>query len=255
MDLAALCAVAALAGFVDAIVGGGGLIQLPALLLTLPQHSIPTLFGTNKMSSICGTAVATAQYAQRLPIRWHSILPAAFTAFVFSGLGAWAIRMFADANPTALKSIVLLLLVAVGLHTAFRKELGEIHQPRWAARRERLAGLLLGAVIGFYDGFFGPGTGSFLLFAFVGLFGFDFLNATASAKVLNLATNLAAVLYFGATGNILWAYALPMGACNVAGSLLGTRLAMWKGNRFIRALFLIVITALLARLAWEMFAP
>lgn len=251
MELSFLCGAAFLAGFVDAVAGGGGLIQLPALLLALPQQSIPMLFGTNKMSSICGTAVATVQYTKQVSIRWPSILPSALAAFIFSGLGAWAIRSFATAKPEILKPLILGLLVAVALHTAYKKELGEIHQPRMGASRERIAGLLLGAVIGFYDGFFGPGTGSFLLFAFVGIFGFDFLNATASAKVLNLATNLAAVLYFSATGNILWEFALPMGACNVAGSLLGTRLAILKGNRFVRGLFLSVILLLIARYGWE----
>ena len=254
MELAFLCAAAFLAGFVDAVVGGGGLIQLPVLLVALPGQAIPALFGTNKMSSICGTAVAATEYARRLPIRWHSILPAALTAFTFSLLGAWSIRAFAAAKPEILRPLVLLLLVAAALHTLFRNELGEQHQPRWAAGRERLAGMLLGAGIGFYDGFLGPGTGSFLLLAFVGLFGFDFLNATASAKVLNFATNLAAVLYFGATGNILWHYALPMGACNVAGSLLGTRLAMLKGNRFVRALFIAVLAGLIIRLSLETFS-
>ncbi len=252
MELPFLCGAAFLAGFVDAVAGGGGLIQLPALLLVLPQQTIPMLFGTNKMSSICGTAVATVQYARQVPIRWRSILPAAFAAFAFSGIGAWAIRSFSTAKPEILKPLILGLLIAVALHTAFKKELGKVHQPRMEAGRERLVGLLLGAVIGFYDGFFGPGTGSFLIIAFVGWFGFDFLNATASAKVLNLATNLAAVLYFSATGNILWEFALPMGVCNIAGSLIGTRLTILKGNRFVRAIFLAVIALLIARFGWEL---
>lgn len=251
MELTFLCGAAFLAGFVDAVAGGGGLIQLPALLLVLPQQTIPMLFGTNKMSSICGTAVATVQYAKRVPIRWPSILPSALAAFAFSGIGAWTIRSFSTAKPEILKPLILVLLVAVALQTAFKREQGEVHQPRMKAGRERLAGLLLGATIGFYDGFFGPGTGSFLLIAFVSLFGFDFLNATASAKVLNLATNLAAVLYFGSTGNILWEFALPMGACNIAGAHIGTRLTLLKGNRFVRAFFLAVIALLILRFGWE----
>jgi uncharacterized membrane protein YfcA len=109
----------------------------------------------------------------------------------------------------------------------------------------------MGAVLGFYDGFFGPGMGSFLIFAFVGLFGFDFLSATASAKVINFATNLAALLLFASTGHVLYGYGLPMAACQIAGSMAGTSVAMRHGNGFVRLLFLVVSTALIARFGWE----
>jgi uncharacterized membrane protein YfcA len=109
----------------------------------------------------------------------------------------------------------------------------------------------MGAVLGFYDGFFGPGMGSFLIFAFVGLFGFDFLTASASAKVINFATNLAALVLFTATGHVLVEYAAPMAVCQILGSIVGTRLAMSKGNRFVRVLFLSVSAVLIARFGWE----
>jgi uncharacterized membrane protein YfcA len=145
------------------------------------------------------------------------------------------------------------LLVAVAIYTYTRKNFGHLHAPKFLANHERLLAVVTGMVIGFYDGFFGPGTGSFLIFIFIGLFGFDFLTASASSKVINLATNLAAVLVFAAQGDVLYHYALPMGACNVAGALLGTRLAMLKGNRFVRVIFLGVVALLIAKFAWEQF--
>ena len=252
METLYLCAFAFLAGFVDSVVGGGGLIQLPALFLCLPPTlagSIPAVLGTNKMSSICGTAMAVVQYARRIPIHWPSMLPAAGAAFVFSFLGALGVTLL---KPELLRPLVFGLLVAVALFTFANRNLGERHAPRLGAHRERLLGIGLGVGIGFYDGFFGPGTGSFLIFAFVGWFGFDFLTASASAKVINFATNLAAVGYFAVTGHVLWRYALPMAVCNVLGSLLGTRLAILRGNRFIRALFLVVVTALIFRMGWDL---
>jgi uncharacterized protein len=248
-----LCAFAFLAGFVDSVVGGGGLIQLPALFLCLPPAlagSIAAVFGTNKMSSICGTCLAVVQYARRVPMRWHLILPAAGAAFVFSFLGARVVTLL---KPELLRPLVFGLLVTVAAYTFSSRNLGDRHAPRFDAPRERLLGIGLGVGIGFYDGFFGPGTGSFLIFAFVSGFGFDFLTASANAKVINFATNLAAVGYFAATGHVLWRYALPMAACNMLGSLAGTHLAILRGNRFVRGLFRVVIVALILRLGWDLF--
>jgi uncharacterized membrane protein YfcA len=251
VTIACLCCFAFLAGLVDSVVGGGGLIQLPALFLCLPPATAAqtaTVLGTNKLSSICGTGTALAQFARRVPLNWRSLLPAAVTAFVFSFLGA---RVVSRLRPELLRPLILVLLVAVAIYTFIRRDFGNLHQPRFAAHHERLLGLALGGVIGFYDGFFGPGTGSFLIFAFIGLFGFDFLTASASAKVINFATNLSAVAYFAATDNILYRYGLPMAACNVAGSLLGTRLAILKGNRFVRGFFLVVVSGMILRFGWE----
>ena len=251
MDLVWLCGFAFLAGLVDSLVGGGGLIQLPALFVLLPKDvatQVATVFGTNKLSSICGTTVAVVQYARRVPIRWATMLPATIAAFVFSFLGARAVTGF---KTDAFKPVILVLLVAVAIYTYWNKNLGGEHRPKFPANRELLWGVLTGMGIGFYDGFFGPGTGSFLIFIFIGWFGFDFLSASASAKAVNFATNLSAVIYFAATDHILYAYALPMGLCNVLGSLVGTRLAILKGNRFIRWFFLAVVGAMIARFGWE----
>ena len=239
MEILCLCCFAFLAGFVDSVVGGGGLVQIPALFLFLPASlsaSIPVVFGTNKLSSICGTGTAVVQYSRRVRINWHSIL------------GARAVSL---PKPEILKPLVLVLLVAVAACTYWRKDFGNLHAPQFTAHRERQFGIWVGVVIGFYDGFFGPGTGSLLIFIFIGLFGFDFLAASANAKVVNFATNLSAVTYFAATHNILYHYAVPMGLCNVLGSLTGTRLAILKGNAFVRVFFLLVVTTMILRFGWE----
>ena len=246
-----LCGFAFLAGFVDAIVGGGGLIQIPALFLLLPAGEAAvgaTVLGTNKLSSICGTAMAVVQYSRRIKLNWASLLPGALTALGFSYLGA---RVVASLSTALLRPLLLVLLVVVAAYTYAHHDLGTRHAPRFATGRESWLSILVGAAIGFYDGFFGPGTGSFLIFIFVGWFGFEFLTASASAKVINCATNLSAVAFFAATNHILYERALPMGAANLAGSLLGTRLAMWKGNRFVRGFFLIVVAVLILRYGWE----
>ena len=255
MEIYYLCLFAFLAGFVDSVVGGGGLIQLPALLLFLPKPfaaSLTAVLGTNKMSSICGTGAAVIQYSRRVRINWHSILPAGLAALMFSFLGA---RAVSRVQPHVLKPLILVLMIAVALYTFWQKDLGRLHAPQFSAHRERQFGLVVGTVIGFYDGFFGPGTGSFLIFIFIGLFGFDFLAASASAKVINFATNLSAVVYFAATDNIVYQFALPMGLCNIVGSVAGSRLAILKGNAFVRVFFLAVVAAMIARFGWEIIFP
>lgn len=255
MDLIALCLFSFLAGFVDSIVGGGGLIQLPALFLFLPAPlagSIATVFGTNKMASICGTTVASVQYARRIRINWEALLPAGLAALAFSFIGARAVAVISGQS---LKPMILGLLIAVAIYTYWQKDFGNLHAPKLSRSGELWAGIAVGTGIGFYDGFFGPGTGSFLIFIFIGLFGFDFLTASANAKFINVATNVAAVAYFAATDHILYRYALPMGLCNIVGSLCGTRLAILKGNKFVRVFFIIVVTAIIVRFGWDVLKP
>jgi uncharacterized membrane protein YfcA len=250
-----LCVFAFVAGFVDAVVGGGGLIQVPALLLFLPHGlsaDVATVLGTNKFASIVGTATAAANYSRRIAIRWHSVLPAAATAFAFSLVGAHAVSSLPASR---LEPIVLLLLVVVTLYTWRRPALGAVHAPAFTRRHERLAGIAMGTVLGFYDGFFGPGMGSFLIFTFIGVFGFDFLSASAAAKIVNFATNLAALLFFAFSGRVLYVYALPMAVCQMAGSAAGTRTALARGNRFVRVLFLSVASVLIARFGWRVLSP
>ncbi len=248
MEVAFLCFFSFLAGFVDSVVGGGGLIQLPALLLSLPSEPIPRLFGTNKFSSICGTGMAVLQYSRRVRVNWNLLVPGAIAALIFAFLGARAVSVL---RRETLEPIILVLMICVAAYTFAKKNFGNLHAPRLTPLRARLLSILTGVVIGFYDGFFGPGTGSFLMFIFIGVFGFDFLNATAHAKVINLATNIAAVSYFWGTDNIIWKFALPMALFNILGSLVGTRTAILRGNTFVRSLFLFVVSAMILRYGYQ----
>lgn len=246
-----LCGFAFLAGFIDSVVGGGGLIQLPALFFLLPAASVATVLGTNKLSSIAGTSVAVVQYSRKVNLNWRTLLPAAITAFVFSFIGARAASLI---SAGVMKPLILILLVAVAIYTFIKKDFGSMSRPKLEAERERFVGVAVGLVLGLYDGFFGPGTGSFLIFIFIGIFGMDFLSASASSKVINFATNLSAVIYFAATENILYHFALPMAACNILGSVVGTRLAIAKGSAFVRVLFLTVVVAIILRFGYDIFS-
>lgn len=239
-----------LAGLVDSVVGGGGLIQIPALMILLPGQPIPNLWGTNKLAAVFGTSFASYRYARHVQVDLRVVTPAAAIAFVFSVAGSRAVTLL---RPDFLRPIVLVLLIVVAAYVFFVKDLGLIHQPKHALRKAVAIGLITGAAIGFYDGFFGPGTGSFLIFVFISVFGFDFLAASASAKLINVATNLASALFFIATGHVLYRVALPMAACNILGAFVGTRLAILKGSRFVRLFFIAVVAALVVRLAQQLF--
>lgn len=245
-----LCGFAFFAGFVDAIVGGGGLIQLPALFIFQPFAPVAAILGTNKLSSIAGTAVAARQYARQVQIDWRITLPATIAAFVFSFLGA---RTASLVNPAILRPAILVLLIAVAIYTFIKKDFGAIPQAKLARNTQIWASLAMGTLIGFYDGIFGPGTGSFLTFSFIGIFGLNFLMAAASTKVVNFATNLSAMLYFAFTDHILYALALPMAVCNILGAILGAKMAIAKGSQFIRVLFLVVVSALILKFAHDTF--
>lgn len=243
-----LCLAAFGAGFVDSVVGGGGLVQLPALFAVLPGAAVPSLLGTNKLSSIFGTTAAAITYGRKVETEPSVVWPAALLAFVFSYFGA---RVASLVSPDVFRPLMLLLLVALTLYTAFKKDFGGSVVPKTAGRRRSFYAGGIGAALGFYDGFFGPGTGSLLIFLFVGLLGLDFLRASAVSKVVNAATNLSALIYFAGTGHVLYAYALPMAACNVAGSFCGTHLAIARGNRFVRMVFLCVVGGLILKLTLD----
>ena len=239
-----------LAGFVDAIVGGGGLILLPALFATFPGAPPAALLGTNKASSVWGTAMATWQYSRRVQIRWHAMLPAALAGFVGAFAGAWAVTVL---SPDFLRKLLPLVLVVVLGYTLAKKDLGRHHTPRYAGRAEWVAASLIGISIGFYDGFFGPGTGSFFVFLFVRLLGYDFLNASASAKLLNVATNIAALFLFSLMGYVWWHLALPLAVANVVGSVLGTHMALKHGTGFVRGIFILVVGVLILKTGYDAF--
>lgn len=251
VDLLLLFGAALFAGFVDAVAGGGGLIQVPALLVTLPAESPATVFGTNKVASIFGTANAALRFARRIALPWRIALPAAVAAFLFSFAGAAAVAWMPK---SVVRPLVLGLLFLVLVYTVLKPEFGVTSGPPMAARTERRVALLVGAVLGFYDGFFGPGAGSFMIFAFVHWFRLDFLHASSAAKIVNFATNAAALTYFVPTGHVLWGIGLGMAIFNIAGALLGARLALRHGSGFVRWVFIVVAATLMARLGYDTFA-
>jgi uncharacterized protein len=250
MTIFTLCAFALLAGFIDSIVGGGGLIQLPGLLITLPDKPIAMLFGTNKTASIFGTSAAVIQFGRRVSFHLPMLVATGIAALVCSYYGATLVSKIGNTN---LKPFILALLVAVFIYTIFKKDLGNLPTKQLSTAQLCIRGALAGGIIGFYDGFFGPGAGSFYVLAFISVLGFDFLQASAHAKVANWLTNAAAMAVFIPQGNIIWGYALPMAAFNLLGGILGARMAIAKGNGFVRYIFLLVIFLTILRYAWDVF--
>lgn len=252
LDLAVITFASAFAGFIDAIVGGGGLILVPALFSTYPNAVPATLLGTNKATSIWGTAMAGLQFARRVRLPWKALAPAAVVALLGSLLGAWVLT-HVDAGGMR-KALPLILLAVLG-YTLWKKEMGIDHAPHRSTRAQAALMAAIGLSIGFYDGFFGPGAGSFFVFALVRLLRFDFLNASACAKVLNTATNAAALVLLAAKGHVWWHVAAVTATANVLGSLAGTRVAMRRGAGFVRGVFLLVVSALILKTGWDAFGP
>lgn len=242
-----VCLAAFAAGFIDAIVGGGGLVQTPALFILLPGYPVATILGTTKIPSFAGTSIAAWQYARKVSVHTRLLLATAGAAFVAAMGGSY---MAGYLSNQVLKPVILVILTGVAVYTYRHKQFGQqaaAALPRYAL----LYGGLWGLLLGFYDGFIGPGTGSFLILVFIGVLKQDFLHASAHAKLVNLSTNIASILYFSRTGHILYQYAVPMALCNIGGSFLGTRMALLKGNRFIRLFFLLVVTGTILRFAWD----
>ncbi|HEY5800087.1 MAG TPA: TSUP family transporter [Burkholderiaceae bacterium] len=248
IEWAVLVGAAFAAGLVDAVVGGGGLIQLPVLFAVFPQATPASLLATSKLAGMFGTGAAAVNYARQVKVAWSAAAPAAAAAFVFSFAGAYTVTHLPG---DFFRKMLPFVLVLVAAYTFAKKDFGAVHAPVHAGAREKVVALVMGAGIGFYDGFFGPGTGSFLLFLFVRFFGFDFLGASAAAKIVNVATNVAALLWFGYSGHLLWQLGLMMAVCQVVGSLVGTRLAIRHGSGFVRKLFLVVVCALILKTVYS----
>ena len=249
LTLALLVLAAFLAGWVDAVVGGGGLIQLPALLIGLPDSTPPAaILGTNKISSVWGTATSSVTYAVKLRPDWRTIVPLVIASAAGSALGAQLARFLPRDYFTP---IVLVALVVVGVYTWRRPELGLVSRRKHDGHAHYGRTAAIGLGVGAYDGFLGPGTGSFFVILLVGVLGYGFLEASAKAKIANLVTNLAAIAVFAASGSILWVLGLVMGAANLVGGLLGARTAISRGNAFIRRVFLVVLAGLIIKLAYD----
>lgn len=245
--VALLMAVAFCAGWIDAVVGGGGLLQLPALLL-VPQLGPVQALATNKLASVFGTGTAALTYQRRVGSDLRFVLPMAGTALVGSVGGAAVATLL---PPALFKPIIVVVLIAVAVFVALRPKLGAATSLRFTGLRHLAVGCLLGAVIGFYDGMLGPGTGAFLVIALVSIVGYDFIAASAKARIVNFATNLGALLLFVPTGSVVWGLGLCLAAANMAGGYLGSRTAIAKGTGFVRAVFLLVSAALIIKLGLD----
>ncbi len=238
------------AGFVDAMAGGGGLIQLPALIIGLPNKELPLILGTNKVPSIFGTSAAARNYFKNL----KPDIPLTITMMVPAFIGSIAGAAFAASVPKEFfKPFIVLLLTSVAIYTWRKPDLGMSENLKFTNQKRLFLVALIGLLIGFYDGIFGPGTGTFLVFFLVSGIGYAFLKASGTAKLVNIATNAGAILSFQITGHIWWQLGLLMAIANVSGAILGSRLAIKGGSPLVRKVFLAVTFLLITRVAWDTF--
>lgn len=233
-----------LAGFVDSIAGGGGIVQLPALLIGLPNSPAAEVLGTNKLPAVFGTTTAAALYRKQIKPDPRVLLGMAIPAFFGSAAGA----LLASRIPTSsMRPMILVLLIAVAIYTWLKPDLGKLENLRHVPKQRIQIGAIAGAVIGFYDGIFGPGTGSFLMLILVATLGYAFITASAIAKVVNVATNVGALIVFGINGAVIWQIGIVMGLANITGAVIGSRLAIRGGSTLVRKVFLLVTVVLIVR--------
>jgi uncharacterized membrane protein YfcA len=239
-----LLAASFFAGFIDSIAGGGGLIQLPALLIGLPKSETAEVLGTNKLSAVFGTTTAAALYRKQIKPDPKVLIAMGVPAFVGSAGGA----VLASKIPTSsMRPMVLVLLIVVAIYTWFKPDLGKFENLRHLPKRRVQIAAFAGVVIGFYDGIFGPGTGSFLMLILVASLGYAFITASAIAKVVNVATNVGAIMVFGINGAVIWQIGIILGIANISGAVIGARLAIKGGSTLVRKVFLIVTVALIVK--------
>ena len=247
-DLLLILVAAFGAGIVDSMVGGGGLVQVPALFTVYPATPPAILLGTNKLASIFGTSSAVLRFARRVQIPWRTLLPLVPGVFLGGLAGALVATLV---PPAVFRPLVPIMLVVVLVYVMARKELGVDHAPRTFTRGTTLITATLLAAVGFYDGFFGPGTGSFIMLLLIRFYGFDFIHSAASARVLNVAANAGGLVYFASQLELLWLVGGVMAVANLSGALVGSSLALRYGSGFVRRVFIAVVTVLIARTAWD----
>jgi len=248
--LSLLAITAFVAGFIDAVVGGGGLIQLPFLLINFPKIPLPVIFGTNKIAALCGTSVSAVRYSRQIKFNYKLLLVVSAFCFISSFAGAQVVNLI---DPAVLKPLVLIILVVVFIYTVIKKNLGANQSKNLSVGRQMFYGSLIGIAVGFYDGFFGPGTGSFFVLGFVVILGFEFMQASAYAKVVNCITNISALIVFVKDGNYILGLALGMALFNMIGSYLGSIMALKKGNGFIRLIFLVIVSIMILKYGYDIF--
>lgn len=245
-----LCTASFVAGFIDAIVGGGGLIQTPAAFILMPAQNVATIIGTLKVPALSGTSVATYQYLKKATVNWKLFGVMAIVSFMFAYLGSSLLNVM---KSDFMKPLLFVILVLLLVYTYFKKDFGQFQVDRLTQKQNYIYAITICVFIGFYDGFIGPGTGSLLIMAFIAILGFDFLQANIYAKLVNLATNIGSITLFVIKGKIIWSVAIPMAICNATGAWLGARLAISKGNGFIRVFFLIIVGIALLRFGYDVF--
>lgn len=249
LSLILLCILAFIAGFVDAVVGGGGLIQLPALFILQPQLSLVQTLATNKTASFSGTSVAAVRYIKKVSIDWKHLAPGIVAALLASFCGALLVSYI---HKEQFMPFIIGVLVVVLVYTMVKKELGLHAKPKdITGYKVYVYAIIIGGVLGLYEGLIGPGTGSFLVFAFIFLYGYDFLHASAHAKVINVTANIGALIFFIAKGFVVWSIALPVALCNMLGNYAGTHVAIKRGSGFIRLFFIIIAIALILKLSYD----
>ncbi|MDI9257437.1 MULTISPECIES: sulfite exporter TauE/SafE family protein [Flavobacterium] len=245
-----LCIASFFAGFVDAIVGGGGLIQTPAAMILMPHLSVASIIGSLKIPAFSGTGFAAFQYLKKVAMDWKLLSLMAVLAFGAAFLGSALLNVVRN---DFMKPLLFFILIGLAIYTFKKKNFGQHQDKSHSVKQQVLYAVILSLLVGFYDGFIGPGTGSFLVLGFVSILGFDFLHASANAKMVNLATNLGSICLFVWKGKIVWAFALPMAFCNALGGWIGAKLAIKKGNTFIRKFFLFVVILTLLRFGYDVF--
>ena len=236
------------AGFIDAVVGGGGLIQTPFLLITFPKMPLPILFGTNKIAALAGTSIAAFKYAKKITFNYKLLFVIALSCFISSYLGAQIINHI-DSN--LLKPLILIILIVIAIYTFIKKDFGAIETKELPLNKQMLYGSIIGLIVGFYDGFFGPGTGSFFVLGFVVILGFEFVKASAYAKIINCVTNISALIVFIKEGHYILHLAILLAIFNISGSFIGSHLALRKGNGFVRIIFLVIVTIMILKYGYD----
>ena len=250
-NLLLVCILTFVAGFLDAVVGGGGLITIPALLINFPTVPVPTIFGSNKIASFSGTSLAAYHYSKKIKFDYKILLSVGVCSALASFMGA---KIMNRVDVNALKPMIFFVLIFIAVYTFIKKDFGNNKASKeLPVNKSILLGCILGLIIGFYDGFFGPGTGSFLIMGFIWLLGFDFLKASAYSKIINCITNLSAIVVFISSGFYILELAIILAICNISGNYFGSKMAIKKGNEFIRIIFLIIVSIMILRYGYEIF--
>ncbi len=243
-----LAITALIAGFIDAIVGGAGLIQIPFLFMTFPKMPLPVIFGTSKIAALLGKFIAACKYAKKITFNYKLLFVIAFSCFITSYLGALIINHI---DNDLLKPLILVILIVIAIYTFMKKDLGAVETKELTLHKQMLYGSGIGLIVGFYNGFFGPGTGSFFVLGFVLVLGFEFVKASAYAKIVNCVTNISALIVFTKEGNYILSLAILMAVFNIIGSFIGSSLALKKGNGFVRVIFLIIVSIMILKYGYD----